>query len=210
MSVLETASSDMLQGRDSTPFRERNQFVDHMLALLADQSRRSILALLTPSSTTSPSPLERRSGEIAHLLGLSAPATSEHLRLLAQAGLVSSRHEGANVYYRLCNEPIMQAFHALVAAIEADYETRRHLGYDRVFLSLQQRDEHNDELTFHVRIQKYPLTPSALRSLLATITTLVTTCWLLGHERITDLLAYAQTYDERFVQETGLRIISIR
>lgn len=125
---------------------ERNQFVDHMLALLGDRSRRSIVGFLAVSPNASTSLVERRSGEIAHLLGISAASTSEHLRLLAQAGLVSSRQEGTSVYYRLGNQPVVQAFQQFLHAIETDYSTQRHLEGDMPFAP-QRAEEHEHQAT---------------------------------------------------------------
>lgn len=92
-------------------------FVDHFLSLMCDRSRRQILEILSVSNDNPGLPLERRSSDIASELGLTPATTSGHLRQLAQAGLLSYRREGNVVYYRLCNDLLIQAFHDLVRAL---------------------------------------------------------------------------------------------
>jgi DNA-binding transcriptional ArsR family regulator len=71
--------------------------VDRTLAALADPARRRIVELLLPGS--------RRSGELADALGLPRPATSRHLAVLRDAGLVAATTEAADARvreYTLC------------------------------------------------------------------------------------------------------------
>ncbi len=66
------------------------------IALLADETRRRIVALLAAQP--------RRSSAIAAELGLSRPATSRQLRLLEEAGLIwafRSRLDGRGIVYRI-------------------------------------------------------------------------------------------------------------
>lgn len=105
---------------------EIDKFVDDFLSTVCDTSRRYILEMLATAEddgddTSVP---EKRSGEIAKALGLSAATTSEHLRQLAEAGLVTSRREGNVVYYRLRNHTLVQAFQELLAALNRDYSSR--------------------------------------------------------------------------------------
>lgn len=108
---------------------EIDAFVDHFLSVVCDTSRRYILELLAipddthPTDQNAPLP-ERRSGDIAKAIGLSAATTSEHLRLLAHIGLVTSRREGNIVYYQLRNHSLMQAFQDLLMALDTDYASR--------------------------------------------------------------------------------------
>lgn len=69
-------------------------------AILAEPSRRSILNLLLAS--------ERSVGELEQELGLSQPSVSKHLRILREAGLVTSRTEAQRRLYRLRPEPLME------------------------------------------------------------------------------------------------------
>jgi DNA-binding transcriptional ArsR family regulator len=58
--------------------------VDGLLAALADPYRRRAIELLGEAP--------RRAGELADLLGLTAPAMSRHLRALRASGLVAETH----------------------------------------------------------------------------------------------------------------------
>lgn len=60
---------------------------------LADATRLRILAILMES--------ELSVGEIVRALSLSQPRVSRHLKILADAGLVSSRRDGQCIYYAL-------------------------------------------------------------------------------------------------------------
>ena len=60
---------------------------------LADPTRRRILELLADG--------DRIAGELAEEFSLSQPAVSKHLRVLREAGAVSSRPRGAQRLYRL-------------------------------------------------------------------------------------------------------------
>jgi len=46
------------------------------------------------------------------------------LRELTNAGLITARREGTNVYYRIRNILLVQAFHDLVAALDKEYASR--------------------------------------------------------------------------------------
>jgi DNA-binding transcriptional ArsR family regulator len=58
--------------------------IDRTLAALADPHRRRTVDLLRERP--------RRAGELAHALGVPAPAMSRHLRLLRECGLVEETH----------------------------------------------------------------------------------------------------------------------
>jgi rhodanese-related sulfurtransferase len=64
---------------------------------------------------------ERSVEDLAAEIGQSLPNTSQHLRHLAQAGLVSSRRQGSNVIYSLLSPAVAQA-----------WRTMRDLAVDRV------------------------------------------------------------------------------
>jgi DNA-binding transcriptional ArsR family regulator len=63
------------------------------LTALADPTRRQIVELLARG--------ERAAGEIAGRFALSAPAISQHLKVLREAGLVRMRVQGQRRIYRL-------------------------------------------------------------------------------------------------------------
>jgi DNA-binding transcriptional ArsR family regulator len=67
---------------------------------LADPHRRAMLELLRES----PRPV----GELVTRTGLTQPGTSKHLRVLRDAGLVSSRTEGQQRIYALNVRPLLE------------------------------------------------------------------------------------------------------
>lgn len=66
--------------------------VDAVLKALGDPTRRALLERMASS--------ELRVSELTHGSGVTQGAVSQHLKLLKQAGLVSERPEGRNVFYR--------------------------------------------------------------------------------------------------------------
>ena len=74
--------------------------MDSSFAIIAEPHRRAILGLLLSS--------ERSVGELEHVLGLSQPSVSKHLRVLREAGFVESRIEAQRRLYRLRPEPLME------------------------------------------------------------------------------------------------------
>jgi DNA-binding transcriptional ArsR family regulator len=74
--------------------------LDHILAALADPTRRGVIDLLREGP--------RRAGELAHELDVTPPALSRHLRVLRARGLVEDLRpeEDARVrVFRLRREP---------------------------------------------------------------------------------------------------------
>lgn len=53
--------------------------------------------------------VERSVGELAEVLNATYPNVSQHLNVMRDAGLVTSRREGTTVYYRLAYPQITQA-----------------------------------------------------------------------------------------------------
>lgn len=86
-----------------------------VLRLLADRTRLAILGLLHGG--------ELSVGAIAERLARPVPAVSQHLAKLRAGRLVTTRRDGATVYYRLANEHI----DALVLNVLHQAE---HLRYD--------------------------------------------------------------------------------
>ena len=127
MSTLNTSQEPSGEKVPRRP-QEVDKYVDQFLSLVCDTSRRYILELLSvPDATSSGSVMpERRSGDIARAIGLSAATTSEHLRQLSQAGLVTSRREGNTVYYQLRNHLLVKAFQDLIEALDGDFSLRSH------------------------------------------------------------------------------------
>lgn len=126
MSIPPQSASSGVSPEEKMPRRppEIDRFVDNFLSTVCDTSRRYILELLAaPESDDDPTLPEKRSGDIARAIGLSAATTSEHLRHLANAGLVASRREGNTVYYRLRNHTLVKAFQNLLTALDSDYSS---------------------------------------------------------------------------------------
>ncbi|MBV9258690.1 MAG: helix-turn-helix transcriptional regulator [Ktedonobacteraceae bacterium] len=116
-------TSDNIAGR-AVPRRpaEVDKYVDTFLSAVCDTSRRYILELLTIPEEDDPIEMpERRSGDIARAIGLSAATTSEHLRQLSKIGVVRSRRDGNVIYYRLRDKGVVKAFQDLLSALDSDY-----------------------------------------------------------------------------------------
>lgn len=82
---------------------------------LADPHRRAILELLHSG--------ERSVREIADELPITRPAVSRHLRLLKEAGLVTSSADGTRRLYRLHDEGL-DAVRAYLTEVWGDAATR--------------------------------------------------------------------------------------
>lgn len=113
-------SNQSQQGKSLFQQPERERYVNRFLDIVCEHSRRAILELLVPAQGLDTEILERRSGEIARELGLSASTTSEHLQLLSQAGLITSRRKGNTIFYRVKNQKLVQAFHTLIDALDKE------------------------------------------------------------------------------------------
>ena len=82
--------------------RVAEELVDESLRAVADPTRRAILRLVRDG--------ELAAGEIAtHFPSISRPAVSQHLRVLAHAGLVDVRPDGTRRLYRWRREGLRDA-----------------------------------------------------------------------------------------------------
>src|SRR3954453_22821540 len=81
--------------------------MEDALRAIANPRRRAMLELVWDG--------ERTAGEIAEHSGLSAPAASQHLRVLREAGLVSVRVDGNRRLYRTEPERVAEVRGALEA-----------------------------------------------------------------------------------------------
>lgn len=72
---------------------QRAEELDRTLAALADPNRRRVVELLGERA--------RPAGELARLVGLSAPAMSRHLRTLRACGLVKESHPDFDARVRI-------------------------------------------------------------------------------------------------------------
>lgn len=76
------------------------------LKSLASESRLNIMLLFLDGQ-------ERTVNQISDAIGLGQPATSEHLAVLKQAGVLISRKEGKEVYFRPDRTRILQTLDTL-------------------------------------------------------------------------------------------------
>jgi DNA-binding transcriptional ArsR family regulator len=79
--------------------------MDTTLRALASPARRAILALVWDA--------ERSSSEIAEAVGATRPATSQHLKVLREAGLVRVRADGSQRLYRVDTDRLAEVRAAL-------------------------------------------------------------------------------------------------
>ena len=100
---------------------------------IAEPQRRRILALLRRG--------ERAATEIAETLGLTASATSKHLRVLREVGLVQVREEGRQRYYTL-DATGLREVHAWTGSFERFWSE----SFDRLeeYVKELQRTERDD------------------------------------------------------------------
>ena len=54
---------------------------------------------------------------LSALMGMSSPAVSHHLRLLKEAGLITSRREGKEVYYRAADTEAAALLHRMIEQV---------------------------------------------------------------------------------------------
>ena len=58
--------------------------------------------------------------ELQHLVGSDMSTVSKHLSVLKQAGIVTARREGVQIYYHLRIPCILQVFSCMTAALQED------------------------------------------------------------------------------------------
>ena len=51
---------------------------------------------------------------ISYIMGMSSPAVSHHLRSLKESGLIESRREGKEVYYKAVDSPEVDYLHHMI------------------------------------------------------------------------------------------------
>jgi ArsR family transcriptional regulator len=79
---------------------------------LADPTRFGILQAIAVSD-------ERCCGELANRFPITQATCSQHLKILAEAGLITRRREGQFNYYRLVRDTLESYRYALGAAFES-------------------------------------------------------------------------------------------
>ena len=86
------------------PLDEIVPWLADKLQILADSTRLAILFTLLRSG-------ELNAGTLGRATGRTAPNVSKHLRLLTNAGMVTRRKEGLQVYYRLHDPLVEKIYH---------------------------------------------------------------------------------------------------
>ena len=91
---------------DAMPKEEDFQIVSDLFKLLCDRSRVRIFWLLCHC--------EECGINLSSLVGMSSPAVPHHLRQLKNSGLIVSRREGKEVYYRAADTEQAQLLHHMI------------------------------------------------------------------------------------------------
>ncbi len=94
------------KGLDHMPKDEDFQTVAYMFKQLGDESRIRIFWLLCHC--------EECVINLSSLVGMSSPAVSHHLRQLKSSGLIVSRRDGKEVYYRAADTQQAQLLHVMI------------------------------------------------------------------------------------------------
>jgi len=84
--------------------------LDGVFQALASLPRRQMLSFLSQTALST--------AELALRFGMSAPAVSRHLAVLARAGLVSGEREGQRVLYRLNRDALLGALARLASEVD--------------------------------------------------------------------------------------------
>jgi DNA-binding transcriptional ArsR family regulator len=85
--------------------------LDGLCSVLCEPARLAILGALEQEPLTV--------GDLAAAIGRKVPATSQHLRILRNLGLVEGERQRTAVYYRLASGPLSDQLRAMIAALEA-------------------------------------------------------------------------------------------
>jgi DNA-binding transcriptional ArsR family regulator len=80
--------------------------------VLADAKRLRLIDALRSDA-------EKSVGELAEIIGASYPNVSQHLNVMRDAGLVTSRRDGTTLYYRLAYPQITQACDIVTSVLRA-------------------------------------------------------------------------------------------
>lgn len=94
---------------ESMPAQETFERTAETFDLISDATRVKILWLLCHT--------EECVANIAATVGMSSPAVSHHLRVLKQAGLLTHRKNGKEVYYTLADTDEAKLMHHIVDII---------------------------------------------------------------------------------------------
>ena len=98
-------SKTSMRSLDPDDMREHAGAAGRLLKALGNGSRLMILCLLTEG--------ERSVGQLNEQLDLSQSALSQHLAILRDDGLVTTRREAQSIYYGLAQGPAQQIINTL-------------------------------------------------------------------------------------------------
>lgn len=96
------------------PSQENFERAAELFGVLSTPVRLQIIGELCQS--------ERNVSHLLGAIGVSQPNMSRHLNVLYQAGVVSKRRGGANVYYRIANESIVSICKAMCTQLDTAAE----------------------------------------------------------------------------------------
>ena len=96
---------------ESMPSAEDFQAIAVLLKQLGDGSRLRLFWLLCHG--------EECVINLSAMVGMSSPAVSHHLKLLKSAGLIISRRDGKEVYYKAAGTRQVQLLHGMIEALMA-------------------------------------------------------------------------------------------
>ena len=97
------------RGKEKMPGTEEFSTVADVFKKLDDPSRLKIFWLLCHC--------EECVINLSSLMEMSSPAVSHHLKVLRSAGLIVSRREGKEVYYRASEEDVAQLLHKTIEQV---------------------------------------------------------------------------------------------
>jgi len=103
--AVESASANLLPPRDERRMRQ-------ILEALCDPTRVKIVQALSADNTLA-------AGDLAHVIGRSRSATSQHLKVLRDIGVVIGRREGNVVRYALSDDVAGLVIENAVSAFDA-------------------------------------------------------------------------------------------
>lgn len=94
---------------ETLPLPEHFATVSDLFKMLGDSNRSRIFWILCHSEVCVIN--------LSAAMEMSSPAVSHHLRLLKEQGLIVSRRDGKEVYYRAARTPVAELLHRTIEAL---------------------------------------------------------------------------------------------